>query len=209
MSMSKSFASLAIGGAALLFAAGSANAVSFTDFPSIGLNVDGPALLITLGSGGATISQNPGNSGPYDGVEDSYIGLWNNTSQSVSFVTLTGPGIFGFDGDGIGAPNGAGNATTASCATCQYGTPNGNDPSGYGGPIGYFSNIVGSTGDFNILGGLAPGAFTWFSLEEQPTLTSFAVTGVGSTPLPATLPLFAGGLGLMGLVARRRKRKTV
>ena len=28
-----------------------------------------------------------------------------------------------------------------------------------------------------------------------------------TTPLPATLPLFAGGLGAMGLLGRRRKRK--
>ena len=29
----------------------------------------------------------------------------------------------------------------------------------------------------------------------------------GDTPLPATLPMFAGGLGVVGLLARRRKRK--
>jgi hypothetical protein len=28
-----------------------------------------------------------------------------------------------------------------------------------------------------------------------------------TTPLPAALPLFAGGLGVIGLLARRRKRK--
>jgi len=27
-----------------------------------------------------------------------------------------------------------------------------------------------------------------------------------ATPIPAALPLFAGGLGLIGLLARRRKR---
>lgn len=31
--------------------------------------------------------------------------------------------------------------------------------------------------------------------------------GLNGTPLPAALPLFAGGLGVMGLLARRRKRK--
>ena len=30
-----------------------------------------------------------------------------------------------------------------------------------------------------------------------------------ATPLPAALPLFAGGLGVMGLLARRRKRKAI
>ena len=29
---------------------------------------------------------------------------------------------------------------------------------------------------------------------------------IGATPLPAALPLFAGGLGMVGLLARRRKR---
>jgi hypothetical protein len=32
--------------------------------------------------------------------------------------------------------------------------------------------------------------------------------GATVTPLPAALPLFAGGLGLMALIANRRKRKT-
>ncbi len=31
--------------------------------------------------------------------------------------------------------------------------------------------------------------------------------GVSQTPLPAALPLFAGGLGLVGLLAQRRKRR--
>jgi hypothetical protein len=34
------------------------------------------------------------------------------------------------------------------------------------------------------------------------------ITSVGATPLPAALPLFAGGLGVMGLLARRRKRRS-
>jgi hypothetical protein len=33
--------------------------------------------------------------------------------------------------------------------------------------------------------------------------------GVSSTPLPAALPLFAGGLGVIGLFGRRRNRKNV
>ena len=55
--------------------------------------------------------------------------------------------------------------------------------------------IEGFIGDFNT------GHFT-----DQFT-TSFSVGA--ATPLPAALPLFAGGLGVIGLLARRRKRKQI
>ena len=36
---------------------------------------------------------------------------------------------------------------------------------------------------------------------------NFTFGSTSATPLPATLPLFAGGAGLIGLLARRRKQK--
>jgi len=39
------------------------------------------------------------------------------------------------------------------------------------------------------------------------SLTAETTTPPGTTPLPATLPLFAGGLGFVGYLARRKKRK--
>ena len=39
------------------------------------------------------------------------------------------------------------------------------------------------------------------------TAGEFTVTPVGTTPLPAALPLFATGLGGLGLLGWRRKRK--
>ncbi|MGB6342256.1 MAG: PEP-CTERM sorting domain-containing protein [Xanthobacteraceae bacterium] len=36
--------------------------------------------------------------------------------------------------------------------------------------------------------------------------TDFVIASVSATPLPATLPLFAGGLGAIGLLGWRKKR---
>lgn len=46
--------------------------------------------------------------------------------------------------------------------------------------------------------------------SESESDPNYAVlfTPVSATPLPATLPLFVGGLGAMGLLGSRRKRKT-
>jgi len=52
------------------------------------------------------------------------------------------------------------------------------------------------------------------SYEHQTDAGNRVVTGgslvpLAATPIPAALPLFAGGLGLIGLLARRRKRLAV
>jgi hypothetical protein len=69
-----------------------------------------------------------------------------------------------------------------------------------GAPTGFllaFSDVPTSGG---------PLSFTDFDLRGLNL--SAVSTGSGSqTPLPAALPLFASGLGVMGLLARRRKRK--
>jgi hypothetical protein len=43
--------------------------------------------------------------------------------------------------------------------------------------------------------------------DEFPGSTIFSASPVSATPLPAALPLFATGLGAMGLFGWRRKRK--
>ncbi len=60
----------------------------------------------------------------------------------------------------------------------------------------YFVNVL-------FTGSAVPTSFTgeWLT-EFTPTPPS-----PSATPLPATLPLFAGGLGITGLLARRKRRK--
>jgi hypothetical protein len=59
----------------------------------------------------------------------------------------------------------------------------------------------------------ATGAGVWytgadmFSAQIQGLAGSVSVQEVSSTPLPAALPLFAGGLGMIGLFGRRRRQK--
>ena len=52
----------------------------------------------------------------------------------------------------------------------------------------------------------SPGSWDFF--VDSVALNESVQTAVGATPLPAALPLFASGLGAMGLFGWRRKRKT-
>jgi hypothetical protein len=218
MASSKSFALVAIAGAALAFASTSANAAPAPacSGPAVGNDSAGPALCITLNSNGtASIVNGPGfGQGPYDGVEDTYVGVINNTSGTVSAITLSSTNdIFGFDGDGIGVMP-SGGYPGVGAGTIEYGTPNSSDHSngGYGGPNGFFSNITTvagvESGVVHFIAALAAnGGTTYFSLEHPLTAADFTAQ-IGSTPLPAALPLFAGGLGMLGWLSGRRKRKT-
>jgi hypothetical protein len=51
----------------------------------------------------------------------------------------------------------------------------------------------------------APGNFIF--LLGQPFLAALSTNSPSETPVPAALPLFATGLGALGLLAKRRKRK--
>jgi hypothetical protein len=69
------------------------------------------------------------------------------------------------------------------------------------GPNGLVQNGGGL-----ILSGLANLLDAGFSIQLSGTGT---LTSVSPVPLPSALPLFAAGLGIMGLFIRRRKRRRV
>src|SRR5262245_12591013 len=76
----------------------------FTQCPPVGLSPS-CAILIEFTDHGVNIFEDP-NVGPSDGIEDTLVGAVNNSSATVSKITLSGVGpngepIFNLDGDGI------------------------------------------------------------------------------------------------------------
>lgn len=169
-------------------------------FPAIGVDSganQGPGILITIDAMGVASVSSTGNP-PYDNIEDTYVGVINNYSGPISTIHLkSSTTIFGFDGDGIAAafisPNVAGN---------------GNDPSGYGGPNAFFTNILANLkeGDVNFINPIQPGGRDFFGLEERLDAASFVATPVGvRVPEPTSLVVF--GLAMAGAAGFARKRK--
>ncbi len=158
----------------------------FHQCPAIGADTTGCGFLISLPqTGSATVT--PSGQGPYDGSDDTLIGVVNNTDQAISTVTLTSSSdIFAFDGDGICSSGFNSHWTN----TCPYGT------TGYEGPGTSFSNISGDkkSGTLDLFPALAPGASTFFSLESDLTGASFVIPAKFTVvkSVTSTGPYYAG-----------------
>jgi hypothetical protein len=106
-----------------------------------------------------------GNGNPYDGTEDTLVGVQNNSGANLSSITLSSPditfgGLFGFDEDGPCSFN------SADCFADSH-----TDPYDYEGPDNTFSGISVSrtSGTVNFTNPIPTGGSTWFALEGTPT----------------------------------------
>ena len=193
------------------FAAIPTFAANFTQCPPTGSDTNGCELLITVSavnaSGAATafsVATASPDQGPFDGVEDTLIGIVNSAPATLNTIALSGiaggDGIFDFDGDGA-CPAGS-YSPSPTAAQCGSSTQN---PTGYGSAGVSFTGIGGtldSVGTVVLTGGLATGASTWFDLEGPVTAT--IISGGGGVPEPASLVLIGTGLSALYFMRRRK-----
>lgn len=180
-------------------------------FPGIGNDTSGPDIIITLNANGTATITSSGQ-GAYDGSDDTYVGVINNSGGTVKSITLkSNTDIFNFDGDGIGS-------SPYNAGTNSQDTSDGN----YGGPFAYFTNITGvdGPGNVNFIGGLLPGGGTfagigipngdasYFSLEDTLTSANFTVTSfaISAVPEPMSAAVFAF-LGVSAAIGHRCRKK--
>jgi hypothetical protein len=134
----------------------------------------GCGTIITIRDNGVSVAST--GQGPYDGGDDTLVGVVNNSSRPVFALGLQSAlPIFGFDGDGIDT----------------YGIPgNGSDTTGYGGPNAYFTNIDPSrtSGVVNFIVPIAAlGGTGYFSLENAlASAVSCSQLVNNSVPKPAS-----------------------
>ena len=69
--------------------------------------------------------------------------------------------------------------------------------------VGGVQLLVGFAGPTDQFNGYVDG----FTIEIDGSDTTFDFEPASATPIPAAFPLFATGFGVMGLLARRKKKK--
>lgn len=196
----------------LLCAVGVSASPLFPQCPAVGVNTGCQFLIQINADGTVSVLQDtaPPNNGPYDGVEDTLVGVQNNSTNVVTSLPLTSTAtIFGFDGDGPCTQS-------PRPAICPASGRFPGDPTGYGGPGVSFSGInsAKTSGVVNFANGIAPGGSAWFGLEERLTASQITPGPPSGTPgpqlvgvpEPITFLLLGTGLSVLGIGRLYRRR---
>jgi PKD repeat protein len=122
--------------------------------------------VLDITNNGVTVVEDP-SQGPYDGSDDTLVGVINESSTPVTSLTLnSNTPIFEFDGDGICS------GFYGTIPGCPFG------PTGYEGPGAQYVDISPdfTSGAVEFSTGLPPGATGYFSLEAPLTASSILPT---------------------------------
>lgn len=184
-------ASIGTASAAQATALGDSN--PFHQCPPVGSDTGCAQLIVVNANGSTSVLVDP-IQGPYDGSDDTLIGVQNNSGHSLSKLNVGSPSgsdIFGFDGDGICYPA---NWPAATTQNTPPGCPNpvqgvGFGPTGYEGPGTSFSTVSSNlqTGAVNFSPALKFGGSAYFGLEEALTAGQLRASQVGPIPGPFTV----------------------
>jgi hypothetical protein len=121
-------------------------------------------VLLVVESDGSITVYKDSSVGPYDGIEDTLVGVWNQSATTINALTVNGPNtdLGGLDGDGI---------CTYPLAGCPFG------PTGYEGPNTAIKTDPArpDSAEIDFPAGFASGASTYFSLEDELSLADLTV----------------------------------
>jgi len=157
---------------------------------TVGLARYSSAATVGSGANAGSITVNPNgtltvvNGGTYDGVEDTVYNVYNNSTGTLTGLTVAGKGISEFDGDGIDNY-----ASATGGGLGYYGTIH--DGPGYSG-----TNTGGPTGTYSLAGPYSVGTdYTGYSNNGDANVyTSFTPDTTGSGADTVIIQFGGGGI---------------
>lgn len=192
--------------ATMMLAVGTASVWAATPCPAVGSDTNGCEFIITVtavnASGAATaftVAVNAPDQGPYDGSDDTLVGIINSSGGVLKSITLSNAaGQFGFESDGacIGTFNPG--PTAAQCLNGAFQPGGGASGPDYASLTATsFTGITSSAGTVNF-NNIANAGTSWFSLEGALTAAQIAPGGGPTvTPAPSSIVLLFIGLAAL------------
>jgi len=155
----------------------------FTQCPAIGADSSCALLIVINPTGSANVYQD-GSQGPFDRVEDTLVGIQNNSPIPLTSIPLTSsasPPIFAFETDGLcSGAYGSGSGSYIPPTGCPFGA------TGYEGPNTSFTITDPNSGFVNFPTPLLPGHSTYFSLEGAVNASGIVIPTTTTTYNGAT-----------------------